>query len=60
MRKVDDTLAEELIKGHLLGLKKTGTNDVSIVDLVEYLGLPVEQIEHIMKQLETAGVKEVD
>ena len=60
VRIIGDDMAEEEIKAHLIELKKNGINKISLVDLVDTLRLPVEQIESIMSKLKTKGVKELD
>ena len=54
-RKISDTRAKEEILGYIKQLKREGFKKVNIIDLVDGLNLPVEQIEKVMDNLE--GVK---
>jgi predicted transcriptional regulator len=60
VRIIGDDMAEEEIKARLIELKRNGINKISLVDLVDTLRLPVEQIESIMDKLKNKGVKELD
>lgn len=55
-RKVSDTKAKEEIVEYIKQLKQEGFKKVSIVDLVDGLNLPAEQIEKIMDTLEGVNI----
>jgi len=52
--------AEEEIKAYIIKQKKNGIEKISILDIVEEINIPIEQIEEIMETLKERGVKEVD
>jgi len=55
-RKMSDTKAKEEILDYIKQLKQEGFKKVSIIDLVDGLNLPTEQIEKIMDALEGVNV----
>lgn len=57
---ISDSEAEEKIKSYLIDLKKKGIKKVSIIDIIERLHLPAEQIDKIMEKLKNNGVREID
>lgn len=59
IRIIGDDMAQEEIKAYLIEQKSLGINKISLVDIVDRLKLPVEQIERIMEKMKTRGVKEL-
>ena len=57
---INNNLAMEEIKAYLIEMKNKGITKISMVDIVESLRLPVEQVEKIMEELKANGVKEID
>jgi len=57
---INNNLAMEEIKAYLIKMKNKGITKISMVDIVESLRLPVEQVEKIMEELKANGVKEID
>lgn len=54
-KEITDEQAETEIKNFILHLKKSGRTTMDIIDLVEELKLPPEQIEKIMDKFTKAG-----
>lgn len=58
--KMPKQQAEELVTQYLLTVKDQGKKQVSMLDLIRHVRLPVEQIESVMLELEKEGkVREV-
>lgn len=55
-RKIPDTKAKEEILEYIKQLKQEGFKKVSIIDLVDGLNLPAEQIEKVMDTLEGVNI----
>ena len=60
IREVCDEMAQNEIESFITKWKVEGKTKLSILDIVENLCLPVEQIDKIMKKLEKRGLKEID
>ena len=54
-RDIKDNLAQKEIESFILGVKKAGILKISIIDIVNNLKLPPEQIERIMARFEKTG-----
>ena len=57
---ISDELAEEKIKAYLIAKKNEGHMKIDLIDIVNDVCLPVEQIEKIMEKLKSKGVKEIE
>ncbi len=57
-RKIDNSIAEDEIKSYIIQQKRAGITKIRIIDLIDTLKLPAEQIEGIMNKLKSNGVKE--
>ena len=55
-RKIPDRKAKEEILEYMKQLKQEGFKKISIIDLVDGLNLPAEQIEKIMDTLEGVNI----
>lgn len=60
IREVSDEDAAVEIKKYLKEQKCKGISKIYLLDLIDELRLPTEQIERIMSSLESLGVKEVE
>lgn len=59
LRVLSDEMATQEIRAYLKQKKAIGINEIGILELIDHLRLPIEQIERIMKALESIGVKEI-
>lgn len=60
-RSIKDGLAREEIESFIFKIKKMGVLKISIIDIVNNLKLPPEQIERIMEKFEKTGrAKEIN
>lgn len=55
-RKISDAKAKDEILDYIKQLKQEGFRKVSIIDLVDGLNLPTEQIEKVMDTLEGVSI----
>ena len=57
---ISDEEAENEIKKYIIKQKCLGINRLNILDMMEYLRLPPEQINKIMRKLAPQGIREVE
>ncbi len=59
VKHINDMEAESEITNFILKEKKNGVEKISILDIIENLSLPPEQICRIMDKLQKKGLKEI-
>ncbi|MEA3342855.1 MAG: hypothetical protein U9Q92_01695 [archaeon] len=59
-KRLNDNIAEQEIRNYLKRKKIVGMSKINILDIMEDLRLPAEQINRIMNKLKSEGIQEVD
>ncbi|MFC2143152.1 hypothetical protein ACFLQN_02015 [Candidatus Aenigmatarchaeota archaeon] len=60
IRSIVDDLAEKEIISFIKNEKKKGKEKISILDIMESLCLPADQINRIMEKIKKRGIREID